>query len=1212
MFSLRRPTEYTSEEIAKHGSAQSLWLTVDGSVYDVTRFQAKHPGGAAVLRQLAGKDASVAMKAAHQTNRPRELMKEFVIGSVARRVAVEHVGNSGDLESEGSEGSSAGSPGANKSDKSPAGANEINEDSGQEHEEEELALPDAETAETVAQGAEDEEEKFEINTETFDELHLEDVAAAEELWRRFLQTAQTQEAAAEAIYVAIYEGAPALQPLFTTPKAVMAQRFLVGLQGVIQSAGDPARLRTVVETLGFNHLHFDVTVPKVIHVRDAILDLYAVELGDAMTAEGYIAWKRLLTYIGGAVIFVKEHYAERITILLQSWRQANNKKEDSKGRGSSQDVHEVVEVEHQEPKGGKFLSRNSKPATKAATTEEGGNGNNSTMPNHVPTNYHDMFQFNAAVMGFGDSKWMEEVLSCFHNIVVNVSNSARLQEECDFLSLRIAQCTNSQQTISWVEYKSCMLASLRSLLPKDWSTNHEVAWTWLWENVERLLKKNFGQPPVWQAALAKLMRGYEESQLYDICKDVLATFFAVCPAGQNFFKQSSTYLHSVMKQILGMTLDIFKDPVRMADEISALGLRHAGYGIDIEVFTPFVDAYVKVITATTKNQVSIQAFRWSLALIAKTLTRNISEGSTIVMKAINNNSARQVERAVSCAPRGERADWMLLVQVGTQDISPLDWALKSGSIDSAHAILKDLLTIRADRDAYYYGADELFGRHSDIVRKICFEAPVLLNVLFDGLIWRSRMVEDGRRRVNYYIKYLVVNPENKFDQAMEWITDLGDPKIVCHPIIVLLTDLIWSRVAYATFLFGKAWFVLTLIVFIVSQSVLHHLHDNPEGEGEDWERASIFGCRCFIYGCSLTQLLYMHMRKCIRSYRNGDVIRIWCIPVPDYIEDKMELGNFLLMGSLIAMLSMEPIIHCWGSDPDHMFVEYCAASKSLRTKYTISCMLAVLFYYILLIDLAVFSNRVSAFVLVCGQMMSEVGLFVLSLVGMTLAFASGISVVSKVPDFHGIEKGTAALLKMVLQTLKEEAYTQLHDEPVVLCVVFCFLVLTLVFLLNLLIAQLTSAYDSIYEDMVGFARLSRMRIIVETMPSVPRKRWNNFRETMRFDEKLEFNAGDVGVAGGVQIMEPAALNPTTVDAIKRYGGSTSPTMPWPEDDEGGDDEMNRYDRLEKYLTKAMRKMNAQSKRDKRGMNSSGGSENSSGSSKSASQSQGSSAGSQFG
>lgn len=28
----------------------------------------------------------------------------------------------------------------------------------------------------------------------------------------------------------------------------------------------------------------------------------------------------------------------------------------------------------------------------------------------------------------------------------------------------------------------------RSLAPKDWDTEHEVAWNWLWENVERILK----------------------------------------------------------------------------------------------------------------------------------------------------------------------------------------------------------------------------------------------------------------------------------------------------------------------------------------------------------------------------------------------------------------------------------------------------------------------------------------------------------------------------------------------------------------------------------------------------------------------------------------------------------------------------------------------------------------------------------------------------
>ena len=36
--------------------------------------------------------------------------------------------------------------------------------------------------------------------------------------------------------------------------------------------------------------------------------------------------------------------------------------------------------------------------------------------------------------------WAElEVLACFDNIVTNVANSARLQEECDILALRLAK-----------------------------------------------------------------------------------------------------------------------------------------------------------------------------------------------------------------------------------------------------------------------------------------------------------------------------------------------------------------------------------------------------------------------------------------------------------------------------------------------------------------------------------------------------------------------------------------------------------------------------------------------------------------------------------------------------------------------------------------------------------------------------------------------------
>ena len=57
----------------------------------------------------------------------------------------------------------------------------------------------------------------------------------------------------------------------------------------------------------------------------------------------------------------------------------------------------------------------------------------------VPNSFDDMFRFSAAVMGFAASVWMNPVLEQFDNIVTNVANSHRLQEECDVLSLILAK-----------------------------------------------------------------------------------------------------------------------------------------------------------------------------------------------------------------------------------------------------------------------------------------------------------------------------------------------------------------------------------------------------------------------------------------------------------------------------------------------------------------------------------------------------------------------------------------------------------------------------------------------------------------------------------------------------------------------------------------------------------------------------------------------------
>merc|ERR1712087_1036752 len=109
--------------------------------------------------------------------------------------------------------------------------------------------------------------------------------------------------------------------------------------------------------------------------------------------------------------------------------------------------------------------------------------------------------------------------------------------------------------------------------------------------------------------------------------------------------------------------------------------------------------------------------------------------------------------------------------------------------------------------------------------------------------------------------------------------------------------------------------------------------------------------------------------------------------------------------------------------------------------------------------------------------------------------------------------------------------------------------------------------------MIGYARLERIEIIVGVMPVVSEKRWRSFCDYLRLDQKCEFNAGDIGVTGGMQILEAANLNPTTTDMIRRFGGSTSVEMQWPAEQEGtGGDENDRFDRLENLIQKTLKRI----------------------------------------
>ena len=69
----------------------------------------------------------------------------------------------------------------------------------------------------------------------------------------------------------------------------------------------------------------------------------------------------------------------------------------------------------------------------------------------------------------------------------------------------------------------------------------------------------------------------------------------------------------------------------------------------------------------------------------------------------------ELERALSLATRGQRADWITRVQIHDSVISPLYWAVRDGMVDLAKVMIRDLLTLRADRETYYYGYDQLWS-----------------------------------------------------------------------------------------------------------------------------------------------------------------------------------------------------------------------------------------------------------------------------------------------------------------------------------------------------------------------------------------------------------------------------------------------------------------------------------------------------------------------
>jgi uncharacterized membrane protein len=75
---------YNLADLKKHANAKSCWSAINGNVYDLTKWINRHPGGAAVIKGLCGRDGTAGFNGQHGgQSRPASELAAFKIGKFA-------------------------------------------------------------------------------------------------------------------------------------------------------------------------------------------------------------------------------------------------------------------------------------------------------------------------------------------------------------------------------------------------------------------------------------------------------------------------------------------------------------------------------------------------------------------------------------------------------------------------------------------------------------------------------------------------------------------------------------------------------------------------------------------------------------------------------------------------------------------------------------------------------------------------------------------------------------------------------------------------------------------------------------------------------------------------------------------------------------------------------------------------------------------------
>jgi hypothetical protein len=583
-----------------------------------------------------------------------------------------------------------------------------------------------------------------------------------------------------------------------------------------------------------------------------------------------------------------------------------------------------------------------------------------------------------------------------------------------------------------------------------------------------------------------------------------------------------------------------------------------------------------------KKQVIIaQGYVFLFSYVLQVMGNTIRAGRNAIVGAMIENSLPSLEHALGQVPRGIRNAILLECHSERVTLSPFLWALESGKLVMGRFILNDLITIRGDRKDYYCGLEELYTKFPKIVTMMSEWAPSLLTQLFDGMVWCSPHVQDGMRRVNYYIKYIYGPPE-VFDTPEKLLKEspvaclvrMRDAQIFMHPTIRFTVELKWEK-------FGRMLYIRRRAVYRLL-SVISYSVGYLAGSSEHFHSPYLFTLRAI---CMMFVFLVPPMRDAEVSNVQGGYQRENAVQQKIQFVKKKITNCLALMKHYscfrgrdtaetvsimfcILAIGFDPFLHIdlFEVDPDYYYYGGKDTGNGVMSAwlsewglFKITAAMTALTVTYLSLHVLALSVRMAAFYVMILHVLPELMKFLVLALMLLYGFASAVTITMtddpETPHHKGEQHDLTfwdvsyALFNAWIAnegTLVGDMLHAADTPPLAFLFVTGYGVVMTVLLLRLLTAQLSCSYQRLLHETQGFAVLSAANFVLQLESVLKPEQRQKLYDDHKFEARLPFDRMDLGISGGIQVFDPLNKWPSIEhDRVQRLTGAAGADEPWP-------------------------------------------------------------------